>query len=96
MGKKQKRRTRLQIPLDQDVYDAITDFAELTGRSRAAVAEELITESVPALFKMSQAIQMLDMDVSGGLREMADFVHQAVSEVRQMGMDLESEADKRA
>ena len=89
---KQKRRQRVQVALDPEVHDLLNEFAALTGRTKAGICEELITESVPAVHRMIHALSKIEVDTSQGLREMADLMLQAAAEARQMGLELEEGA----
>lgn len=88
----QKRRHRLQIPLDDDVLDALAEFSDVTGRSRASIAEEILQEAVPALTTMTRALSQFDMDKSGSLARMAEMMHRAAEEAKQMGLELDDAA----
>ena len=92
MGKwsNQKRRHRLQIPLDDDVLDALAEFSAVTGRSRAAIAEEILKEALPALTTMTRALANLDTDKTGSISQMAEMMLRAAEEAKQMGLELDA------
>jgi len=96
MGKwsHQKRRTRLQVPFDQDVLDALSEFADVTGRTRPSIIEEIVIEAIPALTTMTRAMSQFDTDKTGSLRQMAEMMYRAAEEARQMGLELDQEGDR--
>ena len=89
--KKQPPRSRLQVQMSQDIYDAVSDFADLTGRSRSAVAEEILTEAVPALFQITKAVERLQLSPASGIRELAGMMDRLSWEARQTNLDLEND-----
>ena len=85
----QKRRKRIQIPVDIEVYDAISDFAKITGRSRSNICEEIVTEAIPALYTMVKAMEQFDLDKNASFKQMAEMMYRAAEEAKQMGLELD-------
>lgn len=89
------QKKKIQVMVDQEVFDIYEDMAQLTGRSLSATAADVLVEAAPAISKMARIIETLDADVTGGIRDLADFVYQAAQEAKQLGMEFEQEAKRR-
>lgn len=88
---KQVRRHRLQVPFDKEVLDALSDFADATGKTRARICEEIVAESIPSMYQMINALDQLEVDKSGGFRSIAELMYRAAEEAKQMGLELDAE-----
>lgn len=93
---KTRQKKKIQVMVDQEVFDIYEDMAQLTGRSLSATAADVLVEASPAISKMARIIETLDVDVTGGIRDLADFVYQAAQEAKQLGMEFEQEAERRS
>lgn len=91
----QKRRKRLQVPLNPEVWDTLEELSEVTGRSTAALAEEIIVEAMPAMTQLIRALDQLDLSPADSFRDLAHLIDRLSQEARQLSMELEEEGNNR-
>lgn len=89
-------RPRIQVMVDQEVYDCFEDLSKVTGRSMSAIAADVLTEASPSIVKFARIVQDMELDVTGGIRDLAEMALVAAQEAKQFQLELTQEADRRA
>ena len=88
---KQKRRQRVNTPLDPEAHSVLDEFAQMTGKTKISICGEIITEAIPAIRQMMVAMSKMEVTPNMGLQQMAEMMHKLAFEAKQIGLELEEE-----
>jgi len=72
-------KTRLSVPLDEDLYSTIRRFASLTGKSSGITIYELLKQSEPHLIELCEIIEQVEEQKAHSGESIKEFVSKLTS-----------------
>lgn len=75
-------KPRINVTVDQEVYDVYRGLSDLQGRSMSAIVNEILTETLPHMSRMLSALNMLKLLPAETVQKIADQYSSAEEDAR--------------
>lgn len=88
-----KRTPRLQVPVSPETHESLRYCSEVTGRSIAAIAAELIQQTAPVMVEMTNALQVAKEAPAAAMRQTLEALDKAMVDANQLKLKLSDDVD---
>jgi hypothetical protein len=87
-------KKRLSLTIDDDISNALDDFAKASGTAKASFVVSILRESLPLIQGMTKAFKMAKKNPADALQVMSDQMMQVQISCAQQQLDLDKKSKK--